>query len=195
MLITACMTFLLPLISACATAPASADTSSPPAEPPAATQTGAAPISSVEPVQQENTSPRTAEEEREDLDDDFQRSLSKFDKRLERENAELEELSREQAEASAANQAGGGSAGTAGSFGNTAPPSPVRDAGSASSSGQQRTGSPGDKASLPVPNDISDGQDDDVVARQLREAAENEQDPALREKLWDEYRAYKRNGG
>ncbi len=33
--------------------------------------------------------------------------------------------------------------------------------------------------------------DDDVVARQLREAAERESDPVLREKLWDEYRKYK----
>ncbi len=42
------------------------------------------------------------------------------------------------------------------------------------------------------PPDIPDGSDDDVVARQIREAAENETDPALREKLWDEYRMYKR---
>lgn len=33
--------------------------------------------------------------------------------------------------------------------------------------------------------------DDDIVARQLREAAEREKDPVLREKLWREYRAYK----
>ncbi len=42
-----------------------------------------------------------------------------------------------------------------------------------------------------VPPDIPDGRDDDIVARQLREAAMNEDDPALREKLWDEYRKYK----
>lgn len=35
------------------------------------------------------------------------------------------------------------------------------------------------------------GNDDDVVARQLREAAEKEQDPLLKEKLWNEYRKYK----
>ena len=33
--------------------------------------------------------------------------------------------------------------------------------------------------------------DDDIVARQLREAAESETDPELREKLWEEYRRYK----
>lgn len=32
--------------------------------------------------------------------------------------------------------------------------------------------------------------DDDIVARQLREAAEKETDPVLREKLWKEYEAY-----
>ena len=35
-------------------------------------------------------------------------------------------------------------------------------------------------------------QDDDIVARQLREAAENETDPVLKEKLWKEYEDYKR---
>jgi hypothetical protein len=38
---------------------------------------------------------------------------------------------------------------------------------------------------------VPDAGDDDVVARQLREAAESESDPELREKLWDEYRRYK----
>lgn len=42
-----------------------------------------------------------------------------------------------------------------------------------------------------VPADIPDGRDDDIVARQLREAAQMEKDPKLREKLWDEYRKYK----
>jgi hypothetical protein len=38
------------------------------------------------------------------------------------------------------------------------------------------------------------GQDDDVVARQLREAAEKETDPELKEKLWKEYEEYKKGG-
>jgi hypothetical protein len=36
------------------------------------------------------------------------------------------------------------------------------------------------------------GQDDDIVARQLREAAEKETDPELKEKLWKEYEEYKK---
>jgi hypothetical protein len=46
-----------------------------------------------------------------------------------------------------------------------------------------------------VPKDVGDGRDDDVVARQLREAAMKEEDPELREKLWDEYREYKKSAG
>ena len=45
--------------------------------------------------------------------------------------------------------------------------------------------------STPPPADIPGGDDDDVVARQLREAAQKERDPVLRDKLWDEYRKYK----
>jgi hypothetical protein len=41
------------------------------------------------------------------------------------------------------------------------------------------------------PADIPDGSDDDLVARQLREAAEKETNPELKKKLWDEYRKYK----
>lgn len=45
-----------------------------------------------------------------------------------------------------------------------------------------------------VPPDLIDGSDDDIVARQIREAAMKEQDPVLREKLWEEYRKYKNKG-
>ena len=50
---------------------------------------------------------------------------------------------------------------------------------------------PPDTAKYPPPADIPSGNDDDVVARQLREAAMREADPAVREKLWAEYRKYK----
>jgi hypothetical protein len=43
---------------------------------------------------------------------------------------------------------------------------------------------------FPPPEDIPSGRDDDVVARQLREAAMSEPDPELREALWQEYRNY-----
>ena len=42
---------------------------------------------------------------------------------------------------------------------------------------------------------IPSGEDDDIIARRLRKAAESETDPELKEKLWKEYRDYKENTG
>jgi len=68
-------------------------------------------------------------------------------------------------------------AGTGGVLDNPFPSSPV--------------GRPsGQSESFPPPEDIPSGRDDDVVARQLREAAMTEPDPELRELLWEEYRNY-----
>ncbi|MAT50654.1 MAG: hypothetical protein CMK32_05670 [Porticoccaceae bacterium] len=59
-----------------------------------------------------------------------------------------------------------------------------------------RSGKPGlygsGKEDGTVPPDLRDASDDDIVARQIREAAMAETDPVLREKLWDEYRKYKK---
>ena len=41
-----------------------------------------------------------------------------------------------------------------------------------------------------VPEDIMDNVGDDIVAKQLYEAAVAEDDPVLRERLWEEYRKY-----
>lgn len=58
---------------------------------------------------------------------------------------------------------------------------------------QSQAGGAGDAGrsgieSIPIPEDIGDGRDDDIVLRQIRDAAMKERDPVLREKLWDEYR-------
>jgi hypothetical protein len=65
------------------------------------------------------------------------------------------------------------------------------DAGQSNEQVAAAGGSGRNPAKNPPPPDIADGKDDDIVARQLREAAENEQDPELRDKLWEEYRNYK----
>jgi len=44
---------------------------------------------------------------------------------------------------------------------------------------------------IPIPDDVGDGRDDDIVLRQIRDAATKERDATLREKLWDEYRRIK----
>lgn len=59
-------------------------------------------------------------------------------------------------------------------------------AGDAGAEGEQLE-SPGHEGAMPP---IETG-DDDIVARQLREAAEKETDPVLKKKLWEEYRRYK----
>jgi hypothetical protein len=70
-------------------------------------------------------------------------------------------------------------------------------ASGASGPGQEtrKDGKPGEQAKGEAnddnkQSDIPDQRDDDIVARQLREAAENERDPELRKKLWEEYRKY-----
>ena len=85
------------------------------------------------------------------------------------------------ADADAGSDASGSDAGTAGGG---QPPSGAGSRGAGAGGKSQRTGSG-------TPPDIPDGSDDDVVARQLREAAEKETDPELKKKLWEEYRKYK----
>jgi hypothetical protein len=63
--------------------------------------------------------------------------------------------------------------------------------GSGGSVGGLLGGPAGEQGEYPIPDDIPpSGRDDDVVARQIREAAMREPDPELREALWDEYRRY-----
>jgi hypothetical protein len=71
--------------------------------------------------------------------------------------------------ASGGNGGGGGGGGTGGVAGTSSSPVPK----------------------FPAPEGTPTGVDDDVVARQLREAAETEKDPELRTRLWEEYRKYK----
>jgi len=85
----------------------------------------------------------------------------------------------------AAGASGGGSGGSGGAGG----------AGGASGSSETQAG-PLDGMSdqeiqARTPDDIEVSQYEDIVARQLREAAVAENDPELRERLWEEYRKYK----
>jgi hypothetical protein len=101
------------------------------------------------------------------------------------------------ADGSAGAAAGGGLPGTEGGDASErggggvadAPPIPGGPTVMPSSRGRSTPQPPA--ASGPVPDDIPDARDDDIIARQLREAAMQETDPELKEKLWDEYRTYK----
>lgn len=140
------------------------------------------------------------------LTDQLNGSLGEFDERLLREQDRIKAQT-PQTETTASSKVGGASGGeqandSGSSLDNTG------DGGEAIQQGKQdgeidnedtRTASneTGTPASSPsgtrgnVPEDIPDGSDDDVIARQIREAAEKETDPELRAKLWDEYRRYR----
>jgi|TARA_B110000977_G_scaffold157330_1_gene200350 hypothetical protein len=102
-------------------------------------------------------------------------------------NAEIEkraaEGSGEESDAEASGEESSSEEGSADAQG--APPGqPGAASGSAGSAGEQGE-------ALPIPEDIDDGRGDDIVQRQIRDAAMKETDPVLREKLWDEYRRIK----
>ena len=76
------------------------------------------------------------------------------------------------------NSAGGGGAGGGGQGG------PLAD-GNAGEPGEQP------ETKIEIPEDIAEAAgSEDQVARQIREAAEQEEDPRIREALWDEYRKH-----
>ena len=140
---------------------------------------------------------QTDEEKLAVLDDELNSQMSAFDERMRRARLAAEE-EREQATL-------GGSAGSAygatDGQGRRVEQTEIRGAGGGADRGTGlgntpdlagETGSSGNRvAKLAAPPDIPDGRDDDIVARQLREAADKETDPVLREKLWEEYRKYK----
>jgi hypothetical protein len=151
--------------------------------------------------------------ELEKLNRELNASLARFDGAMlgerERNQARAEESGGGRAGASSAGLEDGAAAGGAGSEDDASygTPMPAHGGGGAegtaadSSSGSGMStagGGSGRKGdfehtasnSANVPADIPDGSDDDVVARQIREAAMKEKDPELREKLWDEYRKY-----
>lgn len=56
---------------------------------------------------------------------------------------------------------------------------------------EKRPGKKGGAAQTDTRKRDAEAQDDDIVARQLREAAEKETDPEIKEKLWKKYEEYK----
>lgn len=125
--------------------------------------------------------------------------LAAFDEAMRRAREAAEQQQRQDA-------AGGSSGGMGGEFagrgGNPNMPEGARGEGGQADtasglghtpdqSGETRPGDYRPVATGPVPTNIPDGRDDDIVARQLREAASKESDPVLRDKLWEEYKKYK----
>lgn len=130
------------------------------------------------------------------LDDEFDKSLGDFDDALLEEQGEVASQGRDM-EALEKGRSGGGSGGSPGGIVVANDTSGQSQGGGGDGSGGE--GQPqssidtlsSEQVGSRTPEDLPPGFDDDIVARQLREAALAEEDPELREKLWDEYRAYK----
>ena len=151
-------------------------------------------LRSLAPAAIDQAGEQTMDEQIAGLDAELSAGLGEFDEML------LREQERVRAAAPMADAAGGGGGGADGAG---------MDAGEEGADGEFRTASEdgGDGSTSEglgagpgaqrqggrpgTPPDIPDGSDDDVVARQLREAAEKETDPELKKKLWEEYRKYK----
>ena len=137
----------------------------------------------------------TSEEQSQQLDQQLDERFADFDRLLLREREFLNKHQKEQGEPQ--NNSSGGAAGGAGFEGlddfdgiATEDSSPQNS----KSSTQQTAGQnsyPSNNTKINTPPDLANSKGDDVIARQLREAAQKEKDPVLREKLWDEYRKYK----
>jgi len=160
------------------------------------------------PGQPGGSGPLTPAEQVAILDAQLAKGAGEFDAMILKTEAEQRAAAREQAARSAtviasSNSATGESGTGEGSPGEEGNPeegnSPYEDGvadasgGGGGGGGMRGAGGGGspDTTKYPPPADIPSGNDDDVVARQLREAAEREPDPAVRAKLWDEYRKYK----
>jgi len=129
-------------------------------------------------VSRPSDSAMTPEEERSEGDRRLDESLAEFDERLRRERERSAEASDD----------GSGSGSESSSHeGATSGESDNRDAG-APAGGRTTDES---RARSGDPPNLPDGSDDDIVAQQLRELAENEQDPEKRAIYWQDYLDYK----
>jgi len=135
-----------------------------------------------------------------DAGERYREALRRFDERLDREKFDDATASgggggsgAGGAGGQAVTPAGGGGSGEEGETARAAgAPPPLGEEPAADAERADTTvGGIGDRTTYEPPPDIPDGSDDDIVARQLREAAESELDPELRARLWEEYRAYK----
>lgn len=139
--------------------------------------------------------PLTPAEEVAILDAELERGTGDFDSMILDTQQEQRERQRESAGASRGNgpspDASSGAASSGEGAGESELPEyePVAHAGGATGRGDAPPA--GNAAVYSPPDDIPSADDDDVVARQLRELAMSEPDPVVRERLWDEYRKYK----
>ncbi len=136
-------------------------------------------------------------ERAEELGEELDKSVGDFDEALGEEQRQVSSVGRDtegfgdgssgsggsislgEQEAGASSGGGAGAGGGAGGA-----------AGSEESQAGPLDGMSDQEIQARTPDDIEVNAFDDIVARQLREAALSEEDPELRERLWEEYRKY-----
>ena len=141
----------------------------------------------------------TSEEKTEQLDQKLDDRFADFDRLLLREREFLNEKQNEQGSPQSGGGGGGATADGMDGFKGLDEYGDIAEQGSEPYNNgtvtQKTSGEnafPSENTNINIPPDLVNSKGDDVVARQLREAAIKEKDPALREKLWDEYRKYKK---
>lgn len=165
---------------------------------PAAASGGAAPVII------DQSGERTSAERTATMDAELSTSLGEFDEMLLREQERVKaDAPRSEAGGGAGGagdgqgQTGGTEAGQTAESGESGEPTTASTGqpSSGTEGGSPPSGAAGGRGTQTTaggqPADIPDGSDDDLVARQMREAAEKETDPELKKKLWEEYRKYK----
>ena len=150
----------------------------------------------IAPAAIEQATEQTSAETTAALDADLLSGLGEFDEMLLREQQRVKAAAPPGNTGSTASYSG--SNGGSGSYGGTSNSDRSGQEPEASGNGAMETygqgAGPGSQQTSrggKPPPDTRPGSDDDVVARQLREAAEKETDPELKKKLWEEYRNYK----
>jgi hypothetical protein len=133
----------------------------------------------------------------EQLGEELDQSVGDFDEAIGEEQRQVSSVGRDTEGYGEGSGGGGGSiglgeqeAGASGGSGGAGAGS-----GGAAGTGQEQAGPldgmSDEEIQARTPEDVDVSAYDDIVARQLREAAIAENDPELRERLWEEYRKYK----
>lgn len=137
-------------------------------------------------------------ERAEQLGKELDESVGDFDEVLMEEQREIETVSRNTEGYGTGGSGSGGkislgeqAAGSMGSQGNSGGGGGGGGAGAVGDRSDPLEGMSEQEVAQRTPDDIEILIDDDIVAKQLREAALSEEDPELRERLWEEYRKYK----
>jgi len=158
------------------------------------------------------------EQELEELEKELDETLGDFDEEIEREQTYAEERANENASEETLGNVGtfedyseeddgnakgkGRSQSSAASSSDSSQSGEGGEGGAGGAGGEGGTKRQGNNPAQDVADDqervkdepdvVDNRANDDIVARQIREAAEQETDPELKKKLWEEYRNYKR---